>query len=206
MVGALRNFCILASVLAATVPAKAAVLTFDDLTGIQFFTSNYSGFQFGTNDIATTAWFHTDEISPSYSAYSLTQFIGTDSQLYDSSNPYQATQSITRATAFVFDGAYFSGSEPVGYQLLLNGALVFTTAPSSQLTNTPIFVASGYAGAVDEVIVFGPQGFYGLDDFTYHAVSGVPEPATWAMMVLGFAGLGFLAYRRRNQSTALYVA
>jgi len=27
----------------------------------------------------------------------------------------------------------------------------------------------------------------------------VPEPATWAMMLLGFAGIGFLAYRRRNQ-------
>jgi len=26
----------------------------------------------------------------------------------------------------------------------------------------------------------------------------VPEPATWAMMVLGFAGVGFMAYRRRS--------
>lgn len=32
------------------------------------------------------------------------------------------------------------------------------------------------------------------------AVSGVPEPSTWAMMILGFAGVGFMAYRRRNQS------
>ena len=34
-------------------------------------------------------------------------------------------------------------------------------------------------------------------------VTGVPEPSTWAMMILGFAGIGFLAYRRRNQSAAL---
>jgi hypothetical protein len=26
----------------------------------------------------------------------------------------------------------------------------------------------------------------------------VPEPSTWAMMMLGFAGVGFLAYRRRK--------
>ncbi|MGP7985334.1 PEPxxWA-CTERM sorting domain-containing protein [Rhodoblastus sp.] len=26
--------------------------------------------------------------------------------------------------------------------------------------------------------------------------SAVPEPATWAMMLLGFAGLGFAGYRR----------
>ncbi|MBA2401019.1 MAG: PEPxxWA-CTERM sorting domain-containing protein [Bradyrhizobium sp.] len=27
----------------------------------------------------------------------------------------------------------------------------------------------------------------------------VPEPSTWAMMILGFAGVGFMAYRRRSQ-------
>jgi len=29
----------------------------------------------------------------------------------------------------------------------------------------------------------------------------VPEPATWAMMVLGFLGVGFMAYRRKSQSS-----
>jgi hypothetical protein len=28
--------------------------------------------------------------------------------------------------------------------------------------------------------------------------AAVPEPSTWAMMILGFAGLGFMGYRRRN--------
>ena len=40
-------------------------------------------------------------------------------------------------------------------------------------------------------------------DYTPAAVGAVPEPSTWAMMVLGFAGVGFMAYRRRNYSTAL---
>jgi hypothetical protein len=30
-------------------------------------------------------------------------------------------------------------------------------------------------------------------------VAGVPEPSTWAMMLLGFAGIGFMAYRRKNK-------
>jgi len=30
------------------------------------------------------------------------------------------------------------------------------------------------------------------------AVAPVPEPSTWAMMILGFAGVGFIAYRRRK--------
>jgi hypothetical protein len=31
----------------------------------------------------------------------------------------------------------------------------------------------------------------------------VPEPSTWAMMTLGFAGVGFMAYRRRRQAAAI---
>jgi hypothetical protein len=34
---------------------------------------------------------------------------------------------------------------------------------------------------------------------------GVAESSTWAMMILGFAGVGFMAYRRRNQ-TAVVIA
>jgi hypothetical protein len=30
-------------------------------------------------------------------------------------------------------------------------------------------------------------------------VSAVPEPSTWAMMLLGFAGVGFMAYRRKSK-------
>ena len=30
-------------------------------------------------------------------------------------------------------------------------------------------------------------------------VGAVPEPSTWAMMILGFIGVGFLAYRRKSQ-------
>jgi hypothetical protein len=34
-------------------------------------------------------------------------------------------------------------------------------------------------------------------------VSAVPEPSTWAMMILGFLGLGFVAYRRKNGTLRL---
>jgi hypothetical protein len=30
-------------------------------------------------------------------------------------------------------------------------------------------------------------------------LSPVPEPSTWAMMILGFAGVGLMAYRHRNR-------
>lgn len=45
--------------------------------------------------------------------------------------------------------------------------------------------------------VRGPATLYiSLPDGVY--IAAVPEPSTWAMMILGFAGLGFMAYRRRH--------
>ena len=43
---------------------------------------------------------------------------------------------------------------------------------------------------IDLVVQGGPNG------------SPVPEPSTWAMMLLGFAGLGFAGYRRARQHCA----
>jgi hypothetical protein len=43
-------------------------------------------------------------------------------------------------------------------------------------------------------------------DDSRHSIRGsilvtpaVPEPSTWAMMLLGFAGIGFIAYRRKSK-------
>jgi hypothetical protein len=33
--------------------------------------------------------------------------------------------------------------------------------------------------------------------------TGVPEPSTWAMLLLGFAGVGFMAYRRKSKPALL---
>jgi hypothetical protein len=34
-----------------------------------------------------------------------------------------------------------------------------------------------------------------FDDVSLNVTAAVPEPSTWAMMILGFAGVGFMAYR-----------
>ena len=38
-----------------------------------------------------------------------------------------------------------------------------------------------------------------------NAASTVPEPSTWAMMVLGFVGLGYAAFRRNSKARAIAV-
>ena len=43
------------------------------------------------------------------------------------------------------------------------------------------------------------QQVNGAYDATFSTTIGaVPEPSTWAMMILGFAGVSFMAYRRRK--------
>jgi hypothetical protein len=46
-----------------------------------------------------------------------------------------------------------------------------------------------------------PEDWYG---FTV-GVAAVPEPGTWAMMILGFAGIGFMAYRRKSKPVLMAV-
>ena len=51
----------------------------------------------------------------------------------------------------------------------------------------------------------GPNKFFvvGLSDrdlpgLVEEPIAAIPEPATWAMMLLGFLGVGFMAYRRKG--------
>jgi hypothetical protein len=42
----------------------------------------------------------------------------------------------------------------------------------------------------------------GLVGASLTSVAPVPEPSTWAMMILGFLGIGFMTYRQRKYATA----
>jgi hypothetical protein len=67
------------------------------------------------------------------------------------------------------------------------GVFEFGGLTPISLLSTNTLVVSGYTG--------GAGAFSG--DLTF-AAGAVPEPATWAMMLLGFAGIGSVARRRRN--------
>jgi hypothetical protein len=43
-------------------------------------------------------------------------------------------------------------------------------------------------------------------NFTIVISSAVPEPSTWAMMILGFVGVGFMAHRRSHRAHGLALA
>jgi outer membrane lipase/esterase len=41
-------------------------------------------------------------------------------------------------------------------------------------------------------------------NYEYDLLEGVPEPSTWAMMIMGFLGLGWLAHRRRTSGAVRF--
>jgi hypothetical protein len=53
----------------------------------------------------------------------------------------------------------------------------------------------------EQVIPHSGEGGVTLTVFD-PAMSAVPEPSTWVMMILGFAGVGFMAHRRRRVAVA----
>jgi hypothetical protein len=96
-----------------------------------------------------------------------------------------------------------------------NGSELFISVPNGTLTTTftqqVTYSVSGIYSPSFEFIGTGNEtanaGFVVPDDqsiditgnFAQVNIGSVPEPSTWAMMILGFCGVGFMAYRRKDR-------
>ena len=76
-------------------------------------------------------------------------------------------------------------------------------------SHIPFFLGDNFDFATQEVITGNYEYRISLLDAAgdgYRIVASfsvVPEPSTWAMMLVGFAGLGFAAYRTRRAQRAV---
>lgn len=77
--------------------------------------------------------------------------------------------------------------------------LLYSEAVTIPVKNGIEGVTGSPAGAIDLDPNQQYVAFLTVADLT----AAVPEPSTWAMMILGFCGLGFLAYRRKNGAVRL---
>jgi hypothetical protein len=76
---------------------------------------------------------------------------------------------------------------------------IFLVGSSSTLT-VPVGVTTLYLGFPDALGFNDPPGYYNDNTGSITVnISAVPEPSTWAMMIFGFAGVGFMAYRRKSK-------
>lgn len=84
---------------------------------------------------------------------------------------------------------------------LLSGPLTFTF----NVTADTAGVWNDYTNPDFKIDWVGTQNNYDLVSLPI-PVNGVPEPATWAMMLLGFAGVGMTMRRRRTGQVLAQVA
>jgi hypothetical protein len=87
---------------------------------------------------------------------------------------------------FIYDDLY--------PQTMSSAAILFSTG--SGLTETVYEIEVGPNPGYNLRYFASPNDL--VYDYGAFTVSAVPEPSTWAMMILGFFGVGFMAYRKKN--------
>ena len=179
--------------LGAATSAAATVINFDDLTGFSAVPTFYEG-------VHWNSFVHYDTPQNPYNAHSGETRVFGDYAVYGFFDNGPIT--FTVGAGSVFDGFWAAGAASnLNYELYLGGVLQATSATIT-LTDTPTFLASGFAGSIDEVRINTANGLWVGDDFTFstlNALGAVPEPATWGLMLTGF-GLAGTALRRRRQA------
>jgi hypothetical protein len=85
-------------------------------------------------------------------------------------------------------GEYFLGGKSVDVDKAVTIELLLETT-SSLFSGLPTIIDSAESGIPGEGALVG----------TLTIAAAVPEPSTWAMMILGFCGLGFMAFRRQSR-------
>jgi hypothetical protein len=98
-------------------------------------------------------------------------------------------------------------AEPTGSSILFNiVSIQDPSAPNVTSLDTPFsYTVSGNNGDDTGSFNFGGDQLSLLNN-TVTLTDAVPEPSTWAMMILGFCGVGFMAYRRKQNGPALRLA
>jgi hypothetical protein len=133
---------------------------------------------------------------------------------------FNFSHTVTTSGTISFDWTFDARIDACcsGLEFYQNGTLYNLAGNSFVQSNWTGPLLSGHfsvAVNVGDTITFGAFSNDGCCGATTNTitnfdapVSAVPEPSTWAMMVVGFASVGFMTYRRsrKDQGLALAVA
>lgn len=102
---------------------------------------------------------------------------------------------VTGGSGQTYDYGWINPVSPLNYGQ--SAEFVVTVSGAPQQTSVPWFALAFGADPADDGH-FGSDPFPKFEGTANLPVAAVPEASTWAMMLLGFAALGSLAYRRRQ--------
>jgi PEP-CTERM motif len=83
--------------------------------------------------------------------------------------------------------------------VVVGGLLAGTNTLELIVNNTFNGIDAGNCGPSDGLCGNNPSNLSFTGSVNDAVASAVPEPSTWAMMILGFAGIGFMGYRRKSK-------
>lgn len=187
-------------------PAQAATITFEGHSNTQYDAPIVrSGFTIG-NQISEEQHFH--EVNSS--SFGLPNN-GTGVLLNDRDTTIQVSElALATFTLGSVDVAAALGNLPaIGLNIFgYLGAVQTGVINIASLGNGYTTVNGASLGNIDRLVFdgIGGSGGFVLDNLTLNAaVGGVPEPSTWALLILGFGATG-AAMRRRKASVRLAFA
>jgi PEP-CTERM motif len=200
--GTFAGALILASLIGTTAdPAQAAyIITFSetghDVTASGSGAINLAGLTFITSGATLS------EVAPTF-ATEATGAAGDVDEYLGVSGPVSFGPG-------VFTSATTGAGDLVGVQVLrADPPEGFIFVPMGYASGAPLSDTATYAGQSFATLGLTP-GVYlytfgsgtDADSFTIKVAAPVPEPSTWAMMLLGFAGLGYAGYRASRRESA----
>jgi hypothetical protein len=137
----------------------------------------------------------------------------TGSFTFDTSTGFVTSASYITSVPVTFASSFFDsvGTSPLTTPNVINSQNI-ENASHSVLFDLQLSENDLLAGLTTNVL--NQSEFFALPGDTNagftvtgtFSVASVPEPSTWAMMILGFAGVGFMAYRRKQNGSALHLA
>ena len=182
---------VVTSLLSTAAIASAATVTFSGLTGDLVAQSTYTEAGFTFTSVGGNFWgyptggqLHMDPSSFGNEAYDITL---TNGGLFQVSS-----------LSFVCCG---SGSANLQVDVYGAGGAYLGQSNLSAATNYT-YDNSANPLQYSRLRFTATGGHFSLDDFVGTAVAGVPEPATWGMMIAGFAMVGAASRRRSKAVTA----
>lgn len=179
--------------------ADAALL----LTNGGFDTGTFSGWTLSTstrNTVETTNGEFTAQAGGAYAQLSFPQGSSNNNDA-TLSQSFSATAGQSLVLSFYLQG---DGGTPSDFKVAFDGTVLQSLSPVPD-TNGWVLYSFNVTSAASNTLTFsfndqasGNSSNIGLDSVSIAAA--VPEPSTWAMMLLGFCGLGFMTCRRNKNA------